>query len=92
MGVVEGGMNFTQDDQHLVVPKCGYYSISSQVLFQYTASKNDPAIILTTLVSSMELRLYQTVNHTSILGYIAMGTPAWCRPTFSVPLLTWGTR
>jgi len=32
---VRGGMNFSEEEQRLYFPKCGYYHVSSQVLFQY---------------------------------------------------------
>ena len=38
---VEGGMNFIQEDDSLYFPKCGYYHISSQVLFQYRPTSTD---------------------------------------------------
>lgn len=39
---VRGGMSFNQDDQSLYFPTCGYYYISSQVLFQYSTTDNRP--------------------------------------------------
>ena len=35
-------MSFNQDDQRLYFPTCGIYSISSQVLFQYSSRHNQP--------------------------------------------------
>lgn len=39
---VKGGMSFNQDDGSLYFPTCGYYHISSQVLFQYSINDNRP--------------------------------------------------
>lgn len=39
---VKGGMSFRQEDQSLYFPTCGYYYISSQVLFQYSLTDNQP--------------------------------------------------
>ena len=33
--MVAGGMNFSKDTQELIVPTCGFYYFSSQVMFQY---------------------------------------------------------
>jgi len=34
-------MEFSEEEQRLYLPKCGYYQISSQVLFQYHPDNND---------------------------------------------------
>ncbi len=35
-------MNFSQDDEQLYFPTCGFYYVSSQVLFQYSLIDNEP--------------------------------------------------
>ena len=37
---LDGGMTFSHENQTLKFPKCGYYYISSQVLFLYSAIDN----------------------------------------------------
>lgn len=37
---VSGGMNFSVIDQRLYFPVCGFYYISSQVMFQFIESEN----------------------------------------------------
>ena len=38
---VDGGMSFDHLEKKLHVPKCGYYHISSQILFEYVSSSDN---------------------------------------------------
>lgn len=47
LAFTKGGFNFSQEDQRLYFPTCGYYYISSQIFFQYSQSDNnnpDPSL------------------------------------------------